>query len=651
MLEFAREQFLWLFALVALFFIVFLFARRWKKASVTYGFVWQRVAKQVRPPTWKRLLRIMLTLLLSTTMLGSAVLYAAGLGPEKAGLPAPLLLFILVDNSPSMRARLDLEGTSTRRSLAQIRAQEYVNALSEADRALIVRFEYGRAIAGRWLRRGEAIGSAPPTDLWRQDLSSLGALLSSVGAPPDVAGLPKPQPAIVWLGDNPPATEPLLSPPARLDGFAPIGRWSQLSGWPVLCETFGSAVANAAVVEAAYRSAAPGADFSGTLEGRLRDGSPACVEITSYSDSGAVALLAQDTPYRVPLSGRRRLDLAQKAWRRDSDVFSWDDRIEARIPTRGLTSIVIVRPPGEAPNPELREGLELLLPGRKIVETDGAIPESVDLAILDRVSTETSARLVLCFAAVPPSLGQVQPAREAKAGLFSTLASPDWLGFEVPNMQLLAGREVSALQPGHKLTALATHVEAGVLIAVSRGLQDVLFVGYSPTQSRFLFVPEGPTLLQRWLHAAQSRDRVVVPPFCRVDQGVEIKLDSPEKLLVKLEQGWGEVHGVTDYEIQPGPDGRAVLGPFEQAGRYVVSTASQSPGTGPGRELGRVFAYWVDETEQALPYVQLGPLDLSKLAPAKRDAGWVDWFPEVLLWIALCALTLEWFFWLLGITD
>jgi len=140
MLEFARDQYLWLFSLVALFFIVFFFARRWKKARVTYGFIWERVAKRIRPPTWKRLLRLILTLLISGSMLSSAALYAAGLGPAKEEQPAPLLLFIIEDNSPSMRAETGAGTKTTRSTLARRAAigARYHALLREAGIAQVV---------------------------------------------------------------------------------------------------------------------------------------------------------------------------------------------------------------------------------------------------------------------------------------------------------------------------------------------------------------------------------------------------------------------------------------------------------------------------------------------------------------------------------
>lgn len=643
MLEFAREQYLWLFALVALFFVAFYFARRFKSARVTYGFIWERAARRVRAPAWKRMLRLLLTLLISAAMLSSAVLYAAGLGPAREELPAPLLLFIVEDNSASMRARVAAGESATRNALARQAAQRWIGALGENDRAILIHFVRGQPIGTRWLKAADRLEAAPPpTDLAAQDMDALAKLLAALGAPPDVPKAPRPQPLLVWLGDQPPNFDP-TAPPPRIARLAAAGRLGAFAGIPALAETFGANVENEAVVEAVFKPAPAASDFLGTLEGRLRSGGAAYVEIASYAEGGAAALFKEGTPYKVPLTGKRRLKLAGKERGNGGrDVFEWDDRIECPLDSRALSHVVIVRPRGEAPNPVLREGLELLLPGRQFGEVEAGDSVSADVVVLDRASVEAECKLLLCFGALPPTLGKLQAAREAKAGLFDALERPQWLGFEVPNLQLLAGREAYPLEPGHRLTPLATHIEAGVLVAAMGGSRDVLYVGFSPTQSNFLFTPEGPTLLQRWFGAAQGRERQAAPPFCRMDQGMEFKAASDAPLRVKLARGWGGVYGAAEYEVIPSPDGRAVLGPFEQPGQYEVSQH--------GAPTGLISVYWVDEGEQALPWVALEPIDVSRLSPARAQT-WLDWFPEILLWVALFGLLLEWLLWLGGKTD
>lgn len=640
MLEFARDQYLWLLSLVAVFFIVFFFARRWKKARVTYGFIWERVAKRVRPPTWKRLLKLVLTLLISGSMLSSAALHAAGLGPAKEEQPAPLIVFIIEDNSPSMRASISAGSKITRRDEARRAAIGWIGALRENDGALLIHFNRGQPVSTRWVAAGGRLSDSPipDTDMALPDMEALARFVRGINAPPDIAALPAPQPLLVWLGDSPPSFT-RAAPPARLSPLAALDRWHTFAGMPALAQSFGSRVENEAVVAATFKPAPIGSEISGTLEGTLRSGGAAYVEITSYREA-ALALLKQGTPYPVPLQGTRRLVLAGKE--SASDAFPWDDRVAVPLQGHSLATVAIVRPQGESPNGELRQGIELLIPGRSVLEFQAGESFKADIVVLDRVCVEVECKVLLCFGGLPPSLGELLPAREAKSGLFSNLENPSWLGFEVPNLQLLAGREAFALAPGHKLTALATHVEAGILIAAARGEREVLYVGYSPTQSNFLFVPEGPTLLQRWLNAVLGRERMVIPPFCRMDQELEIKLDSPEPIRLKLLNGWDNVIAASEIEIVPSPDGRARIGPFEQPGEYEA--------TAPGRTLGQIAVYWVDEAEQALPISPTAPIDLGKLAPAKDD-NWTHWFPEILLWVAMLGLLLEWLLWLAGITD
>src|SRR5690606_2203477 len=131
-----------------------------RKRRVTYAAVWQRVARRMLPPAWKRILRAVLTLLIASAMLASVVLYAAGLQRATADQPAPLLLIIALDNSVSMRAQA---GDATRRELAQARARAVLAGIGDADRALVAHFRDGSPTLGPWLSRGDDPGPPPPT--------------------------------------------------------------------------------------------------------------------------------------------------------------------------------------------------------------------------------------------------------------------------------------------------------------------------------------------------------------------------------------------------------------------------------------------------------------------------------------------------------
>lgn len=644
MLEFARGQFLWLFALVALFFVVFFLARRWKRAAVTYGFIWQRVAGRVRPPAWKRLLRLLLTLLVSSAMLSSAALYAAGLQPAAQNETPPLLLFIVIDNSPSMRA-FSYTHRQTRQNLAQDRAQQVLNSLAPEDRACIVHWQLGRPVAGPFLKRGDAAGPAPRTDYAPARPEELAGCLQAVGLPPHFAPAPAAVCAVWLLTDDPPALAAAPAP-ARLERLAPAARWATVGGLPCVVETFGEAGENAGFIEAVFRPSPAGSEDRGLLSARLRGrGKAGAMYLGFKRDTWEMDARSFELPLKVPHDlDSDGLDLLVRS---EHDILTLDDFIRVPLPRSPIRRILILRPKGEEANPLLREGMELLLPGRKIEEREAVNGEAAesDLVVMDRVAAEPSARALLCFGALPPGLGEVEPAREAKAGLFEATAQRPWLGFEVPNLQLLAGREAFPLKYGVKLTPLATHIEAGVLLAAATGERDVLYVGYSPRQSNFLFVPEGPTLLQRWLNALLGRDTTLMPPLLPMAQSTEIDAGAFMTLEVRRDPdvGPGYAYGAESYRVITGLDGRARIGPLEQPGLYRLLHE--------GRELARFSAYWVDEPEQAASFLPLPPLDERALVPAAREQTWIDWFPEILLWMALLGLLLEWLLWLAGITD
>lgn len=247
MLEFARQQWLWMFALVGVFYVAWWLARRYRKQRVTYGHIWERVAKRVLPPGWKRVLRTVLTLLISGLMLGSVALYAAGLQRPAAELPPPAMVVIVLDNSPAMRA---LHDGQTRAALAATRAQAIVDALGDDDRALAAWFQQGRPLLGKWLKRGDVIGPAPATDFAAADLPSLAAAVRELRPPPHLPALPAPRRLVFWLGCEAP------------------------TGLDAITETFGAAAGNNGIAAARYTAPGPGDAHGGILDVSTR-GEPA----------------------------------------------------------------------------------------------------------------------------------------------------------------------------------------------------------------------------------------------------------------------------------------------------------------------------------------------------------------------------------------
>ncbi|MCC6573902.1 MAG: hypothetical protein IT462_08925 [Planctomycetes bacterium] len=629
MLEFARDQFLWLFAFVGVFFLVYFFARRYRRARVTYGFVWERVAKKLRPPAWKRLLRTIITVVVSLTLLGSLVLYASGLGPPREEETPPLVVYLVIDGTPSMRTAAT---GGARRELAIKRAAEIMRRLGERDRALLIQFRGGVASAGRWLKSTDQPGELAPTDFAQPDFASLRGLLAGP-LPPDVPVSPSPQRLAVWLGDAPPPLKEIIAP-VRLQRLSP--RWFDCGGVPCAFESIGVAAANDGVADVVYRPAR--ADSPATVSAKLVSGKPPAWRIED--DEGAKlaegASAEIELPRDLPENVRVVVSTAP-------DALIEDDRVTLNLAQFSVRRVALCYPASETANALLLDSLKLLLPGREITTkpiATGAREVEADLVVLDRVAPESvKAPLLLAFCALPPALGKLGAPTRAAAGLYGTPRSPD--DFTVPDPALISAREVVPLASSDALTPLVTHAQVGTLVARGRKDGDVLYIGFSPHESGFLFVPAGPLLLQRWLGV--PRGRASLPPLVRYNAATDIKLSRAGKLELELAQGWTDAQGARRVEITSGPDGRLTLGPLEQPGVYRAQI--------DGAVAGEITALWGDAREQSGEFAPTPPLDLAGLRPEARRQDWRDLFPGVLLWIALFALVLEWLLWLAGITD
>lgn len=642
MLEFAREQWLWLFALVGVFFVAWWFARRYRKQRVTYGRIWQRVAKKVLPPGWKRILRTVLTLLISGVLLSSVVLYAAGLQRPTDEQPSPLLVFIVLDNSPAMRVQS--EG-KTRAQLANERAQQVVDALGENDRALLAWRKDGRLLAGAWLKHGDDVGDPPPID-WIDITNDNWAVdLSGIPAPPDVPAAPAPQRMALQIAGSGglagAMTEFLVSddsPPSRLQEVDT--RWSSVFGVPTCFETVGEPGSNNGFRSAEFIRPEPGDGTSGRIKFSTRDrGDVTAVETTSGRAievaAGEVILPVQGEPMEVRLSVGA------------GDSLPEDDILRMQLNPHGLAKVVLCYPPdGEGPNTILRDTLAYLLPGREIETRAVQLGDDInaDLLICDRVVPDQwTARYVLCFGTIPPTLGQTGDPLDVSPGLQLSVDTPKDLGFEVPQLTLLHGTNAVPLNDDTTLAPLAKGIGGETLVAIKRGQPEVLYVGFLPHRSTLLQDSSGLLLLLRWLNAIQSNERIVFPPFLARGDETEFQLDQQSELSIRLsdDNPWLPSFGPKAYRLTTGADGRGKLGPFTIPGEYVVERS--------GQEIARFTVVWACDTD-----LRQGPsarLDLDALFADNVQPDWRDYLPGALLWIALGLLMFEWLLWLVGVTE
>ncbi|MCA8937073.1 MAG: BatA domain-containing protein [Planctomycetes bacterium] len=642
MLEFAREQWLWLFALVGVFYVAWWFARRYRKQRVTYGRIWQRVAKRVLPPGWKRVLRTALTLLISGVLLSSVVLYAAGLQRPKDEQPAPLLVFIVLDNAPAMRVRS--EGR-TRAQLANERAQQIVDALGKNDRALLAWRKNGQLLTGHWLKTGDDVGDPPPTDWIEVTDDNWAVDLSGIPAPPDIPLEPPAQRLALQIagsggraGGMPEFLISGDSPPPR---FANIEtQWFSAFGVPTCFETVGEPGSNNGFTNAEFIRPEPGDGTSGRIKFSTRDlGDVTAVDTVSGRTlavtSGEVILPVQGEPMEVRLSVG------------EGDSLPEDNTLRMQLNPHGLAKVVLCHPPdGEGPNTILRDTLAYLLPGRDI-ETRAVQPGDdikADLLVCDRVVPDQwSARYLLCFGTIPPSLGQTGDPFDVSPGLQLSVDTPKDLGFEVPQLTLLHGTDAVPLGNDATLAPLAKGIGGETLVAIKRGQPEVLYVGFLPHRSTLLQDSAGLLLLLRWLNAIQSNERIVFPPFIARGSEAEFQLDQQSELSIRLsdDNPWLPSFGPKAFRLTTGADGRGKLGPFTIPGEYVIERS--------GQEIARFTVVWASDADLRWP--ASFRIDLDLLFAESIQPDWRDYLPGALLWVALALLVLEWLLWLVGVTE
>ncbi len=625
MLEFAREQWLWVFTLLAVFYVAWWIARRYARKRVTHAAVWHRVAKRMLPPAWKRILRTVLTLLVATLLLSAVALFAAGVQRPQSEHPAPLLVVIVLDNSASMRAQA---GEDTRRELAQTRAAELLAALGENDRALLAWFKDGAPLLGPWMRRNGEPGSAPPTDFARQDLRALDDAVGSLAPPPDMPTVPAPRKLVIWLGDTPPELPGRPEASGRIAAFHPTMR---LGDVPVVVETFGGKSANNAIVSAHYTPPAPGERHGGVVEAETLDGSDATFLLQGGAEVGKRIELPDSVSGRIVVSSGA------------GDALSEDDDVSFALYESAIKRVTLCYPAEDGePNDRIIAVLNLLLPGREVVTTPvpGAAVDC-DLLVADRVLPQTYHASALLLFGVAGEYGRTgAPIRV----LPNIRARPEGIdvGFEVPNLAFVEAEEAVPLVDS-ALTPLERDVDGHVLVGVTRGDTEVLYCGFVPHKSTLFVGSEGPLLLLRWIDAIQKREPPPVPPLVAAGEQVQLRLPGTSVVQPAAGGSWPGSYTAAGATITPSADSTAMWTVPSEPGTWEV--------VHEGRVIGRTQILWTNPEEQWVPFTETSAIDPSAFSPPEREADWRDLLPALLLWIALGLATLEWALWLIGVLE
>jgi hypothetical protein len=281
---------------------LYLVRLRRRRVAVSFAPLWLDALGPRRTTSWARRLRDLMSLLLALSLLGTVLLAAVDPRPATADR-AGRSVVVLIDRSASMSAR---DGAGTRLDAARARANEIVDGVAAADRALVASFasdavaESGfEADAGRLRRAVAAVApSEEPGDLPRA-LTFASAILRG-----------RPRPTIVLVSDGGFSEEARRTMPADADvRFAGVGRPGRGGG-------------NIGIISfAARRVPADPTTVDAALVVQNFGTQPAAV---------AVDIRAGDTTVE-----RLRLDLGPGERRRHElpNVFAADVRLEARLLT------------------------------------------------------------------------------------------------------------------------------------------------------------------------------------------------------------------------------------------------------------------------------------------------------------------------------
>ncbi len=631
MLEFAREQWLWLFLLLAVFYVAWLLARRYRRQRVTHAALWDRVAARVLPPAWKRLLRTVLTLLIATTMLASTVLFATGLQRPPDELPGPLLLVIVQDNSVSMRAK---HGEITRRELAQVRARELLAAMGENDRAVLAHFKHGQPLLGDWRATGAEPGPPPPTDFARPDLRALATAVDSLAPPPGMPDRPAPRKLVIWLGDERLELQPKPAP--ELSAF---GNALDLGGTPLVYETFGGPADNDALIAARYTPPAPNDTHGGVVEAATLSGRDPVVRV------GTQVELRGRRVELPPITGANGVRISTDG----GDALPDDDEVSFLAPRARIGGVAVCYPAtdGEA-NPFLLQALRSFLPGRELAThpVPGTDEVSADLLVADRVLPEKYQARAVMLLGVGGDAGDVGAPVRAEPNLRAPVDATD-VGFEVPDLSLISAREARPLVRT-SLSALTRHIDGGVLVGVQRTPQEILYSGFVPHESTLLQDRSGLLLILRWLEAVQKLEEPRIPPLVPAGEPVAVNASGNVKDFFTISPDTADAAWKGAYR---GPGSRLVRGPDG----IVNWTAPMQPGRW-NLHVGWVdrepfTIIWSDPMEQTLPFTRVAAIPTAAFGPPDAPFDLRDWLPGLLLWLALGLLVIEWSLWLVGVLE
>lgn len=621
MIEFTRENYLWLLGILAVYFVAWLLARRYHTRRVTYGAIWKKVAASYTPPAWKRLLRTILTLLFAAAMIGSGSFHAAGAQKPLADEPQPLFIVIWLDNTYSMR--LQHEGQTRLQAISK-RAKKIVKNLQHSDRAVLAWMSHGQPIAGPILSFDSEVSVSPLTDPTEITSNELHSFVDSLAMPAPATEGNSWQTLVWWLSDRDLSVEDAEHSGRMSFASKRLGKYAFVS------EAIGADAHNTGITTAEIKLADSDAEYFADLY--FEATGPTFLEINGETlpVSSPAKLLRSANGHEVRL------------FTNTDDSLPGDDEIRFRLPDDGIQNVVVCYPIAEGSARQDIVGLlETLLAGRNIKQVavgsgSAELPDDIDLLVADRVIPDNAvATNTLYLGVIDQSLGKVRSAVRAEPNMQIHPAS-SIQGWAAPDLRLISAHEAFPVDMSIPATVLVKHRLGGALLAVGDGF---MYSGFIPHQSSLLNEGAGVLLLLRWLRYIGKPNTESLPILGLCGRKSSHKLSAGEWCLKPPHTSFV---GSTPRKLLTTADGHIEITMPESPGIWSLQRDEQV------RQLQLLAA---PEWKLNLILPSNASLDLSRLTPDRNNQDWRDLLPTLLLWIAASALVLDHIFWLIGMTE
>lgn len=690
-LNFAHPEAFLLLPLIVVFLAVYLIAKRYSRATVTYAMIWERLAEAKVQRTWLKRLQRALTIFISTCMLLAAITAIAGPYVEADGEP-PADIVLLIDTSPSM-VRRSRDGQLTL-TLAANEAYKSLAKLREGDRAWLLFMQDGDAnLLGPWQRDDYAQAAAVllgiEADFVPGESDSLPQALQSLpggelSARVDELGLlRKTQPArfTSWIDsllEQPASSVDRMAREKHLMIFTDFEASLAKLDWPepwsehITLDRLGAQGFDAAITGVQMLAGHARITWRGdSIKATYPRGSDASAQLKPGNAPGEtlVDLRFPDGVNAIKL----RVDGGKGAGR--FDPISINNEVELKGYPLPPLRIALASTGQEQSEHVLIAGkLTRLKPESSSFEQP-PIGRLIDAEVVfalnaDQIKLSANTRALICFGSIPKIEAQWMP-REMPAGwrdvkrlrsehtFQSPLrAPPEWAGSDALKLEgthFWRAHPLANPDGWTPLVASDDPYEAGLIATRKLGNVDLLYIAAGKSYDSAMLDPQGlPLLFYRWF------ERMAMPPASSLQPttfdglGTVLKVESDQLTHVGLESPVLNGNPAREWYVNP-EAGSLGFSETWYPGEYNFSKRTREAEgelSGQSEVFVRHRISWITDPIE-VPYA---PIEAARAAwPLSADSAsiepWQENLPRKLLIISFALLVIEWLLYWFKILD